>query len=251
MDVSILIQPTFNQHNLRPRYPRHGQSIQRSSDPAIQRSKNGHSTVPTSSSTILFRLKDPHNGATGVGTRQRAVGNTRVATPGSEHGRCIKQGRRPENRARNMDSKSFALACAFLRPPVWPSVSCVGGSVFRCGFVVPVCVSARVAGWFLLCGSFLPFVSRAPTQKPSTLEGNPQVRKRLRSTRLLTLVETLGCLLYCAQYNSSQLSRLRPFSLLRIVLSTGLLGNGNDTTACGHPFSQFLLHVASSRPILD
>ena len=29
------------------------------------------------------------------------------------------------------DSKSFALACAFLRPPVWPSVSCVGGSVFR------------------------------------------------------------------------------------------------------------------------
>ena len=40
-----------------------------------------------------------------------------------------------------------------------------------------------------------------------------------------------------AQYNSSQPSRLRPFSLPRIGLSTGLLGNGNDTTACGHPFS--------------
>ena len=48
-------------------------------------------------------------------------------------------------------------------------------------------------------------------------------------------------------------SAFSPSSILasRIVLSTGLLGNGNDTTACGHPFSQFLLHVASSRPILD
>ena len=73
---------------------------------------------------------------------------------------------------KKQDLKSFALACAFLRPPVWPSVSCVGGSVFRCGFVVPVCFSALVALWFLLCRSFLPFVSRAPTQKPSTLEGN-------------------------------------------------------------------------------
>ena len=46
MDVSILIQPTFNQHNLRPRYPRHGQSIQRSSDPAIQRSSNQKTDTP-------------------------------------------------------------------------------------------------------------------------------------------------------------------------------------------------------------
>ena len=78
MDVSILIQPTFNQHNLRPRYPRHGQSIQRSSDPAIQKR-----TLHCAHKLIddLEQLKDPSNGATGVGTRQRAVGNTRVATP--------------------------------------------------------------------------------------------------------------------------------------------------------------------------
>ena len=61
MDVSILIQPTFNQHNLRPRYPRHGQSIQRSSDPAIQKR-----TLHCSHKLIddLVQMKDPHNGAT-------------------------------------------------------------------------------------------------------------------------------------------------------------------------------------------
>ena len=97
-----VIQPTFNQHNLRPRYPRHGQSIQRSSDPAIKKR-----TLHCAHKLIddLEQLKDPSNG----GTRQRALGNTRVATPGSEHGRCIKQGRRPENRARNMTRKALLL----------------------------------------------------------------------------------------------------------------------------------------------
>ena len=37
----------------------------------------------------------------------------------------------PREPRKKLDSKSFALACAFLRPPVWPSVSCVGGSVFQ------------------------------------------------------------------------------------------------------------------------
>ena len=50
-------------------------------------------------------------------------------------------------------------------------------------------------------------------------------------------METLGCQLYCAQYNTFRLSRLRPFSIPRVGLSTGLIGNGDDTTACGHPFS--------------
>ena len=130
----------------------------------------------------------------------------------------------------------------------------------------------------LLQGGFLSVVLRSPQTSPNTgvvpgdtgrpradsslsdgravrgnghaREGRSHFRRQPASTYAVT-EETLGCLLYCAQYNSSQLSRIRPFSLPRIGLSTDLLGNGNDTTACGHPFSQFLRHVAASRPVLD
>ena len=130
----------------------HGQSIQRSSDPAIQRSSDQKRTLHCAHKLIddLEQLKDPSNGATGVGTRQRAVGNTRVATPGSEHGRCLKQGRRPENRARNMTRKALLLLALSFGPPLRSSVSCVGGSVFLCGLFVPACPSARVAVVFLV-----------------------------------------------------------------------------------------------------
>ena len=188
----------------------------------------------------------------GLANRQSATPQWRPQGQCPDWTRQVCKTRAPAREPRKkQDSKSFALACAFLRPPVWPSVSCVGGSVFRCGFVVPVCFSARVAGWFLLCGSFLPFVSRATDPETEHFRRQPPSTYAVTEYAATYIVETLGCLLYCAQYNSSQLSRLRPFSLPRIGLSTGLLGNGNDTTACGHPFSQFLRHVAASRPILD
>ena len=155
----------------------------------------------------------------------------------------------PREPRKKLDSKSFALACAFLRPPVWPSVSCVGGSVFRfCCSCLRFCAGRWVVSTVRVFPS-LCFTGADPETE--------HFRRQPPSTYAVTvyadtyIVGTLGCLLYCTQYNSSQLSRLRPFSLPRIVLSTGLLGNGNDTTACGHPFSQFLRHVAASRPILD
>ena len=172
---------------------------------------------------------------TGVGARQQAVGNARVATPRSvsrmDTAGVLREGADPRTALEKQVSETLLLpACALVAPGLL-SVSCslsfLRGRVFCC------------AGVVLFSLGFLPW---APTQKPSTLESNLQVRTRLRSTWLLALVETLGCLLYCAQHNSSHLSRLRPFSLPRIGLSTGLLGNGNDTTACGHPFSQFLRH---------
>ena len=74
------------------------------------------------------------------------------------------------------------------------------------------CLVSCLFAWsrFLLCRCcalffWLPSVGADPKQ-PSTLEGNTQVRIRCRSTWLLTFVETLGCLLYFAQYNSSAFS---------------------------------------------
>ena len=66
----------------------------------------------------LEQLKDPHNGGhllTGVGARQQAVGNARVATPRvsvqTGHGMYFTQGRRPKNRAGETSFKNFAPAC--------------------------------------------------------------------------------------------------------------------------------------------
>ena len=107
----------------------------RSSDSAIQRSKTD---------TPLFPQAHRRS-CSDEGPAQRGLANTRVATPGSEHGRCVKQGRRPENRARNRTRKALLLLALSFGPPVRSSVSCVGGSVFLCGFFVPACPSARVA----------------------------------------------------------------------------------------------------------
>ena len=112
-------------------------------------------TVPTSSSTIWCR----HSPA---GSRQHQSGDPRVWT---------RQGcktRAPAREPRKkQDSKSFALACAFLRPPVRPSVSCVGGSGFLCG-LLSLSAFLRVLQCFP--GVYFPW---APTPKPSFCEGNP------------------------------------------------------------------------------
>ena len=196
---------------------------------------------------------------TGVGARKQAVGNTTVATPGSvsrlDTAGVQKKGAVP----RTAQETGLEKLCSCLR---FSAAPCVAFCVLCRWFCFPVrfccpCLPFCAGCWVVSTVRVFPslcFTGADPETEQTGLEGNPQVLFTLRGdgrTRLLTLVETLGCLLYCAQYNSSQLSRLRPFSLPRIVLSTGLLGNGNDTTACGHPFSQFLRHVAASRPILD
>ena len=68
---------------------------------------------------------------------------------------------------KKQDTKSFALACAFLRPPVRPSVSCVGGSGFLRGLLS---LSAVLRGLPCFPGVYFLW---APTPKPSFCEGNP------------------------------------------------------------------------------
>ena len=73
--------------------------------------------------------------------------------------------------AKKLDSKALLLLALFCGPLC--GLLCPVSVVLFSSFVVPVCVSARVAGWFLLCGSFLPFVSRAPTQETEHFRRQP------------------------------------------------------------------------------
>ena len=112
-----------------------------------------------------------HHLLTGVGARQQAVGNARVATPGSvfrlDTAGVSRKGADPRTALEKQVSKtSLLLACAPVAPGVL-SVSCVLS--FLCGRVF---CCARVVLFSL------GFHAWAPTQKPSTLEDNPQARTR-------------------------------------------------------------------------
>ena len=67
---------------------------------------------------------------------------------------------------KKQDSKSFALACAFLRPPIWPSVSCVSCFPFSCAVLCP-CLPfcAGCCGFHCACLSSPLFHGRRPKNR--------------------------------------------------------------------------------------
>ena len=83
---------------------------------------------------------------------------------------------------KKQDSKSFALACAFLRPPF--AVFCVLCRWF-CFPVRPFCsclpFCAGCCGFYCACLSS-PFVSRAPTQEPNLETGTSPSAEYLNGT---------------------------------------------------------------------
>ena len=155
----------------------------------------------------LEQLRDPHNGAacwlvSGLASRQSVTPQWRPQDQCPVWTRQVCKTRAPAREPRKkQDSKSFALACAFLRSLVWPSVSCVscfpfsGAEVFHvraptqeprwrnkfqklCSHgVLSVSCPFCVVGFSAVPGlcSFLLVSFRGP-KKPSTLEFNPQVR---------------------------------------------------------------------------
>ena len=109
---------------------------------------------------------------TGVGARKQAVGNARVATPGSVSRldtAGVQNVRAPAREPRKkQDSKSFALACAFLRPPVWPSVSCVSCFPFS-GAVLCPCLPFCAGRWVVSTVRVFPslcFTGADPRTEP-------------------------------------------------------------------------------------
>ena len=119
---------------------------------------------------------------------------------------------------------------------MWPSVSCVGGSVFQfCCSCLRFCAGRWVVSTVRVFPS-LCFTGADPETE--------HFRRQPSSTCVVTE--------YAATYIGGNaglpigiVHSTIPLSFLtfvhspRIGLATGLLENGNDTAACGHPFSQF------------
>ena len=120
------------------------------------------------------------------------------------------------------------------------------------------CVLSFLRGRVLCCAGAvlfsLGFLPRAPTQKKqkrALWEATPKFVCGAGARGYLHWWKRWDA--YCIVNSTTPLSFLAfVHSRFRVLgFPPGLLGNGNDTTACGHPFSQFLLHVAASRPVLD
>ena len=128
-------------------------------------------TVPTSSSTISSNSRARVTGPlidwcrdSPAGSRERQSGDPRVSVQ-TGHGRCVKQRRRPENRARNRTRKALlllALSCG----PLCGLLRLV--SVVLFSGVVLLSLSAVLRGLlsgFCACLSFPSFHGRRPKNR--------------------------------------------------------------------------------------